>query len=159
MYLHLWDLVDGFTLQQYSPDQHIWRFTRSGHYTSKSGYELFFSLALLSLRHAKEFGNLGSPTLFFFLVWPTINHHCWTADRLSKHGHPHPGACPLCDQAEETIQHLFVSCVFARQIWALILQMIGLALSGRKIRSCAIVANLSMSCFSNWWYRAPEGVS
>jgi hypothetical protein len=27
-------------------------------------------------------------------------------------------ACPLCDQEPETIQHLLVGCVVARQVWA-----------------------------------------
>jgi hypothetical protein len=33
--------------------------------------------------------------------------------------------CPLCDQAEENIQHILIYCVFDRQAWALILQRLG----------------------------------
>ena len=34
-----------------------------------------------------------------------------------KKGLSHPAACPLCDQAEETADHLLVVCVFSRQVW------------------------------------------
>ncbi|TVU04223.1 hypothetical protein EJB05_50202, partial [Eragrostis curvula] len=29
----------------------------------------------------------------------------------------HSAKCPLCDQEHETIDHILVSCVFARQFW------------------------------------------
>jgi hypothetical protein len=38
----------------------------------------------------------------------------WTADRLARHGMDHPDKCPLCDQEEETIDHLLVSCKCSR---------------------------------------------
>jgi hypothetical protein len=40
-----------------------------------------------------------------FLLWLAINNQCWTTDRLAKQNLSHPAACPLCDQAEETIEH------------------------------------------------------
>ena len=40
---------------------------------------------------------------------------------------PHPAACPLCDQEEESIQHLLLSSVFAQQVWFIIFQWLGLA--------------------------------
>uniref|UniRef100_A0A8R7PEW2 Reverse transcriptase zinc-binding domain-containing protein n=1 Tax=Triticum urartu TaxID=4572 RepID=A0A8R7PEW2_TRIUA len=33
---------------------------------------------------------------------------------------PHSPACPLCDQEPETISHLLLGCVFARQVWSAI---------------------------------------
>lgn len=39
------------------------------------------------------------------------------ADRLARRGMPHQDSCPLYDQHEETMQHLLVECVFARQVW------------------------------------------
>jgi len=40
---------------------------------------------------------------------------------------PHPAACPLCDQEEESIQHLLLSSVFAQQVWFIIFWWLGLA--------------------------------
>ncbi|WVZ79974.1 LOW QUALITY PROTEIN: hypothetical protein U9M48_027495, partial [Paspalum notatum var. saurae] len=41
-YLKLWELVDDLTLQPHVADQHIWKLTSSGLYTSKSAYNAFF---------------------------------------------------------------------------------------------------------------------
>ena len=51
---------------------------------------------------------------------------CWTADRPKKRGLNHPDKCPLCDQDEETINHLLVACVFARTFWYRLLRKLGL---------------------------------
>ena len=40
---------------------------------------------------------------------------------------PHPAAGPLCDQEEESIQHLLLSSVFAQQVWFIIFQWLSLA--------------------------------
>jgi hypothetical protein len=46
--------------------------------------------------------------------------------RLARRGLPHPKKCPLCDQEDETMDHLLVSCIFARQFWYLLLRQVGL---------------------------------
>ena len=33
----------------------------------------------------------------------------------------HPPRCPLCDQVEETIEHLLIGCVVAREVWHVVL--------------------------------------
>ncbi|XBH72801.1 hypothetical protein VPH35_100017 [Triticum aestivum] len=88
--------------------------------------------------------KLGSPALQIFISL-VVNSRCWTADRLAKRGLPYPVACPLCDQAEETIQHTIISCVFAQQIWTLIFQRLGLI---------AIVPQPTAARFSAWWSNA-----
>lgn len=50
-------------------------------------------------------------------------------DRLARRGLPHPPCSPLCDQAPETIQHLFFGCSFSKQVWLEILS--GLRLTCR----------------------------
>jgi hypothetical protein len=51
---------------------------------------------------------------------------CWTADRLARHGLDHLEKCLLCDQEEETMDHLLSSCVFSRQFWFKFLQKVTL---------------------------------
>jgi hypothetical protein len=48
------------------------------------------------------------------------------ADRLAKRGLDHPVQCPLCDQEDETVQHLLISCIFSREVWFRILSMVNL---------------------------------
>ena len=70
---------------------------------------------------------------------------CWTADRLARQGLDHPEYCPLCDQDEETVQHLLVACVFSRQVWFSVLSQMGL--QPQAPDNNAIV-------FQDWWREA-----
>ena len=47
------------------------------------------------------------------------------ADHLAKGRLPHPAACPLCHQVDESIQLMLITCVFAHQVWCIILQRLG----------------------------------
>uniref|UniRef100_A0A453KVK7 Reverse transcriptase zinc-binding domain-containing protein n=1 Tax=Aegilops tauschii subsp. strangulata TaxID=200361 RepID=A0A453KVK7_AEGTS len=49
--------------------------------------------------------------------WLSLQDRCWTAERLARHGLPHELACALCDQEDETMQHLLAGCSFSRQVW------------------------------------------
>ena len=64
------------------------------------------------------------------------------ANRLAKRGLPHPEVYPLCDQAEETISHLLVGCVFARQVLVSIFQLLGIV---------QLAPDLLVGHFSGWW--------
>ena len=57
---------------------------------------------------------------------------------------PHPEKCLLCDQEEESIQHLLTTCVFARQFWCTILQQLDLSRLTPNRRSS----------FAEWWKKA-----
>jgi hypothetical protein len=64
---------------------------------------------------------------------------CWTADRLALRGLDHPEECPLCDQDDETIDHLLV---FAKQFWLNLLRQANLQDLARQ---------LGTVFFLNWW--------
>jgi hypothetical protein len=123
-YLNLWELVDELTLQPDINDQLTWKLTCSGHYTSKSAYIAFF-LGSEKFVPWKRVWKSWAPLRCKFFIWLAVKNRCWTVDHLSKQGLPHPSVCPLCDQ-EETINHIFVLCVFSREIWTKILLSIGL---------------------------------
>jgi hypothetical protein len=52
-----------------------------------------------------------------FHIWLACQDRCWTRERLARRGLPHPPRCPLCDLAEETMEHLLVGCPFSRTVW------------------------------------------
>lgn len=59
------------------------------------------------------------------------------ADRLAKRGLPHHPACPICDRAEETIQHILVSCVYTSFF--------------HKLSMAALTPLIDAPRFVGWW--------
>ncbi|WVZ91046.1 LOW QUALITY PROTEIN: hypothetical protein U9M48_037269 [Paspalum notatum var. saurae] len=132
-YLKLWGLVEAFTLQPTIPDQHIWKLTSSGQYSSKSAYNAFF-LGSVKFAPWKRTWKTWAPRRCKIFIWLAIKNRVWTADRLLKHGLPHPSVCTLCDQNE-------MSCVFSRETWTKILSSVGLQ----------AVAPQTDGSFAKWW--------
>jgi hypothetical protein len=60
------------------------------------------------------------------------------------------GKCPLCDQEDETIDHLLVSCVFARQFWYLFL---------KQVEVHSLAPQPMDLVFDEWWERAHKATS
>jgi hypothetical protein len=94
-----------------------------------------------------------APPKCIFFLWLAIRNKCWTSDILERRGLDHPKSCLLCDQTQETIQHLLCMCVFVRQFWHTIFSPLGfgnLSPSGDEIS------------FANWWRKVsafrPRGV-
>jgi hypothetical protein len=123
-YLHIWDLVEGAVLQPDTPDKHVWRLSSSGCYSSKSAYNAMF-VGTIKFSPWKRIWKTWAPANCKFFIWLAINNRCWTSDRLAKCGLPHQAACPFCNQAPETINHLLSSCVLAREVWASVLHGLG----------------------------------
>jgi hypothetical protein len=41
----------------------------------------------------------------------------WMGDQLARRGLPHPPRCPLCNQAEEMMEHILTGCPFSKMMW------------------------------------------
>ena len=139
-YLLLWDQLDGVHLNQDTLDQHRWKLTQSGIYTSKSAYEALF-VGSIKFIPWKRIWKSWAPLRCKFFVWLAIKQRLWTADRLARRGLQHPPACLFCDQAQETAPHLLLSCVFTRQIWTLVFSHLNLVVD----------VPVNSSTFSAWW--------
>jgi hypothetical protein len=116
-YLMIWDQVGRINLQPEILDTFRWKLTQTGDYSSKSAYTALFTG---SIHYAlwKKIWKSWAPLGCRFFIWMVFKKkRCWTADKLAKRGLPHPNAWPLCEQEEETIQHLLVGCAFSRQLW------------------------------------------
>ena len=140
-YLLIWDLVDSMVLDLAVDDQHLWTLSTSGKYSSKSACG-FFSQTRSYLHHGNASGKVGPRYIAsssFCLVY-----RWWTADRLLREVWHTRQPVPFV-----TIQHILVSCVFSRQVWAVIFQRLGLFDQAPQP---------SVSHFSSWWCNAINGL-
>lgn len=58
------------------------------------------------------------PRINMFL-WLTMQEKILTINNLWKIGFYMPNKCYLCEKDVEDSYHLFISCIFAREVWAL----------------------------------------
>ena len=61
-----------------------------------------------------------------FITWLLLHHRLLTADRLISWGVSCISTCPLCGDADETLEHLFFICPYSSSVWAAILQLLGI---------------------------------
>lgn len=59
--------------------------------------------------HLEGCGATQSEVLLF---WLALHGRLWTAERHKHHGVQLDATCALCDQLDETTDHLLISCVF-----------------------------------------------
>ena len=147
-YFRLWDILSEVVLQPDVDDSHVWQFSASDSYSTKSAYEGFFNGAVQFRPWERIWKSWAAGKCKFFM-WLVAHNRCWMADRLAKRELPHPERCPLCDQAEETINHLLVSCVFSRQVWFNILQRVGLQDLSPQPEDIS---------FDDWWAGTNSGI-
>jgi hypothetical protein len=112
----------------------------------KGVYEGFF-LGSVQFEHFERIWKSWAPAKCRYFMWLVAHKKCWTADRLARRGLDHLEKCPLCDQDEEIIDHLLVSCVFAKQFWFEFLRQANL--QGLAPQSGTV-------SFLDWWRRATE---
>ena len=123
-------------------------FYASGCYSSKSDKAFFCGAVTFEPWH--RLWKTWAPGKCKMFLWLAIRNRCWTADRLVKRGLSHPDKCTLCDQEDETIQHLSTSCVVARQVWFKLFTPLNLADS---------VPRQSELSFADWWRKTMRRVS
>jgi hypothetical protein len=106
----------------------------------KTAYQRFLA-GSVDFEPGERIWKSWAPPECKFFIWLASLNRCWTADRLARRGLDHPGKCVLCDQQQETIQHILISCVFSRNIWWQILSRVGLQL---------VSPGLEVSMFQDW---------
>lgn len=109
-YLRLWEMLETVQLQPTVPDRFVWRWTPNGQYTVRSAYQAFFT-GWTTMAGAMELWRASAPpkVKFFFLL--ALHGRLWTAERRKRHRLQPDASCVLCDQADETGDHLLCSCV------------------------------------------------
>lgn len=68
----------------------------------------------------KVWEPLALPKVNFFF-WTLVHNKLLTGDNLEKKSITGPHRCVLCRNNIETAKHLFMECMFAKEVWGLIL--------------------------------------
>ena len=97
---------------------------RNGVYSASSAYAAKFSGREVVPTAAATWEN-RAPLQCRFFTWLAVRNRCWTSDRLARRGLPHQEVCPLCDQEDETMNHIMLQCAFSRSFWLQICMALG----------------------------------
>ena len=123
-FLQLWQKIQDWEPMENIPDIISWSWEASGKFTVRSAYAArFWGREIIPT--ANITWKSRDPAMCKFFSWLALRNRCWTSDRLARRGLPHQDKCPLCDQEEETIEHVLLTCAFARTVWAGLCQALG----------------------------------
>ena len=96
------------------PDSFIWRLTTNGLFSVKSLYADLLHGSTRFLR--KYLWKLKVPLKIKIFLWFLNRKVILTKDNLIRRKWNGCKKCVFCD-TDESIEHLFISCPFARDIW------------------------------------------
>lgn len=147
-YLQVSDFLENFDLSPVDGQLLRNKHEANGIFSSKSAYKAFFYGSITFKSWKRLWKSWALPKCKAFL-WLALRNRCWTADILAKRGLPHPPACVLCNQEDESVQHILTNCIFARQFWFLLLAQYGL----ERVAPTALEVN-----FTEWWKSAVSRV-
>lgn len=146
-FISLWGLVHEVQLSQ-DEDSISWKWTTHGIYTSKSAYVIQFTGAFCSF-NAQAIWRAQSEGKHRVFAWLLVQNKILTADWLLTRNWSCNPMCVLCDQLPETVVHLCLTCVFAREGWVRFA-----ARSGGRIRVLEFGVSMEM-----WWNSSLAGLS
>ena len=111
-WLHLVEELMGVTLSN-EPDQFRWRLTPSGMFSVKSMYADLMN-GQVPFRH-KYIWKLKVPLKIRIFMWFLQKKVILTKDNLIRRRWTGSKQCVFC-HSNETVEHIFISCPFARNI-------------------------------------------
>ncbi|PVH61987.1 hypothetical protein PAHAL_3G172600 [Panicum hallii] len=129
-YLILWQVVEAFELRVGVEDTISWKWTTDAAYSARSAYVSFFQ-GTIRFEGAKP-------------IWKT-----WAPQKRRHHGLTGDATCRLCDQEEETADHLLCTCSFTQQVWHTLLSVLG-------VQNPPSPVGLSIL---EWWLLLRQGLS
>ena len=116
-FIKLWDILIEVHLRQEEEDRPVWAWNRSGKYSAASAYHMMCEGGI-KFQAAAAIWKCWAPLGCKIFIWLAILHRLWTPDRRARHGlQDTTSPCYLCEQEEDTVEHMLMQCVFARQVW------------------------------------------
>ena len=147
-YIILWQIVEAVELRVGVEDIIRWKWTTDAAYSARSAYLAFFQ-GTIHFEGAKPIWKTWAPQKVKLFMWLAVRQRIWTSDRRRHRGLTSDATCRLCDQEEETADHLLCTCSFTRQVWHTLLSVLG-------IQNSPSPAGLN---FLEWWLLLRQGLS
>jgi hypothetical protein len=116
--ISLWEAVSEVQLTE-NEDSIRWKLTTSGQYSSRSTYRAQLAGSYCSF-DALAIWKTKVESKHRFFAWLLVQRKILTADKLLAKNCPCNPMCPLCDQENETTDHLCLHCVFVQEVWVLV---------------------------------------
>ncbi|KAI3944657.1 hypothetical protein MKW98_021115, partial [Papaver atlanticum] len=127
--VNIFPLLDLIFLDPDQEDDLVWVGDKSGKFSVKSAYNLQVAQDQLVLASpdfpCKQIWSRRWPPKFAFFLWQAVLERLPTLDNLQKRGSAIistagdiiPNKCILCQTVEESVNHIFIHCSFAKKIW------------------------------------------
>ncbi|BFG21667.1 hypothetical protein CerSpe_079410 [Prunus speciosa] len=112
-----------------NPDRIVWPWSANGEYSVKSGYHrihaLRFDLSGVSAHSShiinpvvwKELWSLVSQPKIKLFLWRLLSRSLATCLNLFRRKIRESPLCPICEELEESEEHLFFLCPWVRTVW------------------------------------------
>ena len=140
-FVRLWGEVQNVMLSN-NRDSISWDLTANAAYSACSAYEIQFA-ARIAMPGLDRVWRCKMEGKVKFYLWLLLQNRNWTADHLRARGWSHNSMCRLCDQQEETAEHLTLSCCYAKEVW----------FQFSRTSSAMYNAISSTPSIREWWFR------
>ncbi|XP_075099232.1 uncharacterized protein LOC142176070 [Nicotiana tabacum] len=108
-------------------DKLRWGSSRSGAYSIRASFQALSSRKeMIDQWPWKLIWRTKMPPKISVFCWITLNGACLTHDNLIRRGFQLASRCYMCQSNSETINHLFLHCPVATDIWSMFLSLFGL---------------------------------
>ena len=95
-------------------------------FSVKSMYKGFDVSPALDFSHRLVWNPVAPPKTGVF-AWEAVWGKVLTLDQLKRRGMTFVNRCFMCEEEEETIDHLLIHCKIAKMLWDLFLSIIGIS--------------------------------
>ena len=123
-YFLICDLTRDIQLAENLMDTICWKWTSNRVFTTASAYRSFF-IGQHPVEGAKLLRKTRVLAKCKFFIWLVLHDRFWTTARRKKHGLQDDDTCVMCAQMSETVDHLFTTCPFSREVWFCMLRRLG----------------------------------